>query len=761
MTVKAERRKRRRRLAVAAALALAIGVATVTGGLWRRAAMERDRAETETLRAEANQLLALGRLEIENDPTGALAYAIASLERADEPVARLFALEALWRGPPALLPDFQETLTVTFSPDGRWLAGSSGLGDTTPSQVKLWSSAGGTPTIIQLPDIGKTRQLRFSAESNVMALVNYEHKVAHLISVPDGELVRTIPIPSDGKPDIRLSVRSGRLFTIAQHGSFTKIVGFPLDGGPPEDYGDLDGGLAIFANFIMPWAVAIDPDGSHLAYAPEHVKSPSGEIEAPVYLAPLSGLSRTSSKLVGTHQASISAVAFDPNGSRLATVDNSIEIRIWSLTEDGDLPLRVLHQPRQLIPSIRFDSSGSRLATASATSNAALWHLEGPPDAGPQQLRRSYRGTSGASEVAFHPRGSWMVTGGRGISAWPLERPYPLDLEGHEENIMDLAFLPDGRSLVSTSRDGTLRLWPLSPAAGSGSRVLYATGGSILSGLKVHPEGRQLLVGEAAGDVWLVSVDSGQRRRLGEIGSHAWATALGPRGRLAAAASTNAGHPIRIWDLETGVVRDLESRAAMTDLTFTPDGRLISVGREDGIRIWDLDDETSQKLSERAGRIDLSPDGRRLLAQNQVGRAPSLLDLEAGTWTHLEGHGSSGCAALDTSGSVAATIKTGTKWLQVGAATAAAPHLLVGSENLSCPVISPDGRWIASGHGNDIRLWPVPDLTQPPLHSLPLDELLAKVRTLTNLRVVRDPDSDTGWGWALDPFPGWEEAPTW
>jgi len=34
-------------------------------------------------------------------------------------------------------------------------------------------------------------------------------------------------------------------------------------------------------------------------------------------------------------------------------------------------------------------------------------------------------------------------------------------------------------------------------------------------------------------------------------------------------------------------------------------------------------------------------------------------------------------------------------------------------------------------------------------------------KTLTNLRVVRDPDSPTGWRPEIDPFPGWETAPSW
>jgi hypothetical protein len=39
------------------------------------------------------------------------------------------------------------------------------------------------------------------------------------------------------------------------------------------------------------------------------------------------------------------------------------------------------------------------------------------------------------------------------------------------------------------------------------------------------------------------------------------------------------------------------------------------------------------------------------------------------------------------------------------------------------------------------------------------DELIAKLRSLTNLRAVRD--TSTGWTIELGPFPGWGEVPTW
>jgi hypothetical protein len=55
----------------------------------------------------------------------------------------------------------------------------------------------------------------------------------------------------------------------------------------------------------------------------------------------------------------------------------------------------------------------------------------------------------------------------------------------------------------------------------------------------------------------------------------------------------------------------------------------------------------------------------------------------------------------------------------------------------------------------------MPDLSKPPLHTLPYDELLAKLKSLTNLRAVRDPSSSTGWTIELGPFPGWRDVPTW
>jgi hypothetical protein len=55
----------------------------------------------------------------------------------------------------------------------------------------------------------------------------------------------------------------------------------------------------------------------------------------------------------------------------------------------------------------------------------------------------------------------------------------------------------------------------------------------------------------------------------------------------------------------------------------------------------------------------------------------------------------------------------------------------------------------------------MPDVTKPPLHALVHNELMAKLRALTNLQVVEDEASATGYKLEIGPFPGWAVPPEW
>ena len=100
--------------------------------------------------------------------------------------------------------------------------------------------------------------------------------------------------------------------------------------------------------------------------------------------------------------------------------------------------------------------------------------------------------------------------------------------------------------------------------------------------------------------------------------------------------------------------------------------------------------------------------------------------------------------------------------MRVGLADGSEPHrLCCHTGTVATVAVSPDDKWVASASGGEIRLWPMPDPTKPPLHALPYDELMAKLRALTNLEVVESPGAPTGYKLEVGPFPGWKDVPRW
>jgi WD40 repeat protein len=240
---------------------------------------------------------------------------------------------------------------------------------------------------------------------------------------------------------------------------------------------------------------------------------------------------------------------------------------------------------------------------------------------------------------------------------------------------------------------------------------------------------------------------------------------------------------LRVWDLPSGQGTTY-SLAHLTDeswwgydkLRFASDGSILAAGAGAGgvVRLGLPNDEDGTVTSEtlhpaRGSGFDLSADGRTMLVWASPAPGPErfeellVIDLIEHTTRRIETHGDSiWSAAIGALGRVIVTGDIdGT--VRVGPISGEEPHLLLGGHTgvVWSVAISPDGRWIASVGDEAIQLWPVPDLTKPPLHTLPRGELMAKLNGLTNLRVVRDPSASTGWKIEVGPFPGWQDEPRW
>ncbi len=196
MVRQAGRRRRQRRFAVAGAFALLLLVVGVVSFFWQRSA-------EQARRAEASKLLALGQLEMDRYPTESVAYALKSLELADTPEGRLFALEALQKGPPALnMRDTSQGIAhvVDVTPDGQWLA-FGGI-----DSAQLLPRDGGAPVLVARYPTTASRAvyLKFTPQGD--RLVTAKDGEIRIYSVPEGQelAVRNIePVShevADGKP---------------------------------------------------------------------------------------------------------------------------------------------------------------------------------------------------------------------------------------------------------------------------------------------------------------------------------------------------------------------------------------------------------------------------------------------------------------------------------------------------------------------------------------------------------------------------------
>jgi WD40 repeat protein len=413
-----------------------------------------------------------------------------------------------------------------------------------------------------------------------------------------------------------------------------------------------------------------------------------------------------------------------------------------------------------------FDPSGSMLAGC----GGFLWDLTAPPHTEPLLVKDSFA-------LAFAPAGDWLATGDGSVSLWPLARTYPRVLRGHEAGIGGLAFTPDGTRLASASEDGSVRLWPLSRGVGDRSRNLFQDQGALSypHRIAMAPDGSFVVVGALAGKVRVLPLDGGPARDLIGFTDVIRSLAVGPGGRLVAAGAGRYIHEeavARVWDLESGEVRILDAGDGeeVYSLAFEGEGSLwVASGRR--LRRWRLDGGRPRSVVDLDLSVpdgtevffdDLNPDGGLLLLGSDDGRLWTQ-DLTTGETRELMAHtGRAGWASFDGRGEVVLSVDAH-GGVRVGPASGETPHLLLGPDRgVSVVAVSPDDRWIASGSDDGtIRLWPMPDLSKPPLHTLPREELIAELKTLTNLRAVRDEESSTGWKIEVGPFPGWETVPTW
>ena len=304
-------------------------------------------------------------------------------------------------------------------------------------------------------------------------------------------------------------------------------------------------------------------------------------------------LSRISEFEVDT--SGIKCVAFSPVDTQiLATTSNYESICIWELSEDrktSTLRHRLSgHTDR--VDSIVWSSDGLFLVSGSNDKTIRKWNIS------TGECELTIETPIWVYAVVLSPDNKHVVSGHVDfiseecfIYVWDVSTGDKIlgPLKGHRRNVVTVVYSPDGRHILSGSRDGFVIVWD--STTGGILFGPFATHSNSVWSISFHPSGETFITGSSDKTltIWNAINFKPIHKNIHVHGASVYSVQYSPDG--ASLLSAEEDGTLRLSDAKKGrpTCVSVQNGYAVYSVTFSPDGRWVaSGGMGRNVRIWEV-----------------------------------------------------------------------------------------------------------------------------------------------------------------------------
>jgi WD40 repeat protein len=526
---------------------------------------------------------------------------LSSLRRQDIPAEAIAAASATGEAgpaPPALVavlggisPIHNAAVRgLAFSPDGRWLASSS-----EDKTILLWEVAAARARRVLKGHTAVVSAVVFDKSGGTIVSASFDGTIK-LWPVADGSRPQTL---SPGLGEIRALTASSDGKYLAAGGAKGSIKLWKWgQWNTPRDFATGSGAVQ---------ALSFSRDGETLASGWRDDDPGPDDLRGPIRLYKTADA--TLVKTLSGHEdekdrrGGINALAFSPDGTKLASTGADHKVKVWDLETSKVLAENENWCDRN---PVAITPDGRTLVTGPCNPSVELFDLN---------LKRRDRAFSGPwftdwRAIAISSDGQRMAFGTgngcvivRNAETWEQITPEG----GHTHYLTALSVSPDGRRLLTAGDDDTVLEW----SSDSNREIrLCQRNNKPVNVLNWSPDGKQYVT--SANATWWDNDDRGIFRDY-STGIRQYALnpttgimslAFSPNGKLIAGSNNDQTSVnkldggVALWDATNGKqLHQFERLGTTVAVAFSSDGKLIAAGNDgtscDGtprpmfLKVWD------------------------------------------------------------------------------------------------------------------------------------------------------------------------------